>query len=232
MTEEKAPATNALGLTKAEYKGVPSTMCKGCGHDRISEAIIQASYDLGVDARTIIKMSGIGCSSKTPAYFLSQSMGINSTHGRMPSFATGAHVANASMTPVGVSGDGDTASIGMGQFVHMIRRNPKLVYIVENNGVYGLTKGQFSATADRESPSKRGAFPREESIDLCGMALELGSTFVARSFSGDKKQLVPLLKAALSFEGVAFIDVISPCVTFNNHEGSTKSYTHQKEMGV
>lgn len=232
MTEEKTPATNALGLTKAQYGGLPSTMCKGCGHDRISEAVIQACYDLGIDGRTLIKMSGIGCSSKTPAYFLAQSMGLNSTHGRMPSFATGAHMANTSMIPLGVSGDGDTASIGMGQFVHMIRRNPKLVYIVENNGVYGLTKGQFSATADRESPSKRGLFPREESIDLCGMALELGSTFVARSFSGDKKQLIPLLKAALSFDGVAFIDVISPCVTFNNHAESTKSYTHQKEMGV
>ena len=232
MSEEKTPVTNVLGLTKAEYKGGASTMCKGCGHDRISEAIIQTSYDMGLDGRNILKMSGIGCSSKTPAYFLSQAMGLNSTHGRMPSFATGAHVANTSMLPIGVSGDGDTASIGMGQFVHLIRRNPKLVYIVENNGVYGLTKGQFSATADRKSPSKRGAFPREESIDLCGLALELGATFVARSFSGDKKQLVPLLKAALSFDGLAFIDVISPCVTFNNHEGSTKSYTHQKEMGV
>ncbi|MEC9475524.1 MAG: 2-oxoacid:ferredoxin oxidoreductase subunit beta [Planctomycetota bacterium] len=232
MNEEKAPATNTLGLTKADYKGLPSTMCKGCGHDRISEAIIQASYDLSLDGRNVLKMSGIGCSSKTPAYFLSQSMGLNSTHGRMPSFSTGAHLANTSLVPVGVSGDGDTASIGMGQFVHLIRRNPKLLYIVENNGVYGLTKGQFSATADRKSPSKRGAFPREESIDLCGMALELGASFVARSFSGDKKQLVPLLKAALSFDGLAFIDVISPCVTFNNHEGSTKSYTHQKEMGV
>ena len=232
MNEGKAPATNTLGLTKADYKGLPSTMCKGCGHDRISEAIIQASYDLSLDGRNVLKMSGIGCSSKTPAYFLSQSMGLNSTHGRMPSFSTGAHLANTSLVPVGVSGDGDTASIGMGQFVHLIRRNPKLLYIVENNGVYGLTKGQFSATADRKSPSKRGAFPREESIDLCGMALELGASFVARSFSGDKKQLVPLLKAALSFEGLAFIDVISPCVTFNNHEGSTKSYTHQKEMGV
>ena len=232
MSEDKKPATNALGLTKSDYKGGPSTMCKGCGHDRISEAIIQASYDLGLDATNILKMSGIGCSSKTPAYFLGNAMGLNSTHGRMPSFATGAHIANTSMTPIGVSGDGDSASIGMGQFVHILRRNPKMVYIIENNGVYGLTKGQFSATADRQSPSKRGAYPREESIDLCGLALELGATFVSRSFSGDKKQLVPLLKAALSFDGLSFIDVISPCVTFNNHEGSTKSYTHQKEMGV
>ncbi len=232
MSEDKKPATNTLGLTKSDYKGGPSTMCKGCGHDRISEAIIQASYDLGLDATNILKMSGIGCSSKTPAYFLGNAMGLNSTHGRMPSFATGAHIANTSMTPIGVSGDGDSASIGMGQFVHILRRNPKMVYIIENNGVYGLTKGQFSATADRQSPSKRGAYPREESIDLCGLALELGATFVSRSFSGDKKQLVPLLKAALSFDGLSFIDVISPCVTFNNHERSTKSYTHQKEMGV
>ena len=232
MSEEKAPAVNQLGLSKADYKAGASTMCKGCGHDRISEAIIQACYDLGVDGRSVIKMSGIGCSSKTPAYFLGQSMGLNSTHGRMPSFATGAHLANLDMNPIGVSGDGDSASIGMGQFVHMIRRNPKMVYIVENNGVYGLTKGQFSATADRRSPSKRGKFPREESIDLCGLALELGAPFVARSFSGDKKQLVPILKAAFSFDGLAFFDVISPCVTFNNHEGSTKSYTHQKEHGV
>ena len=232
MSEEKAPAVNSLGLTKTEYKAGASTMCKGCGHDRISEAIIQACYNLGVDGRNVLKMSGIGCSSKTPAYFLGQSMGLNSAHGRMPSFATGAHLANSTMMPIGVSGDGDSASIGMGQLVHMIRRNPKIVYIIENNGVYGLTKGQFSATADRKSPSKRGKFPREDSIDLCGLALELGAPFVARSFSGDKKQLVPILKAAFAFDGLAFIDVISPCVTFNNHEGSTKSYTHQKEHGV
>ena len=207
-------------------------MCKGCGHDRISEAIIQASFDLGLDATNIIKMSGIGCSSKTPAYFLGRAFGLNSTHGRMPSFATGAHVANRTMVPLGISGDGDTASIGMGQFVHLLRRNTKMLYIVENNGVYGLTKGQFSATADRDSPSKRGAYPTEESIDLCGLALELGAAFVARSFSGDKKQLVPLIQAALSYDGLAFIDVISPCVTFNNHEASTKSYTYQKEHDV
>ena len=227
-----APKTNHIGLTKGDYKGGPSTMCKGCGHDRISEAIIQAAYDLGLDAKNVIKMSGIGCSSKTPAYFLGQAFGLNSTHGRMPSFATGAHLANRSLTPLGVSGDGDTASIGMGQFVHLLRRNAKMLYIVENNGVYGLTKGQFSATADRRSPSKRGAFPTEESIDLCGLALELGAGFVARSFSGDKKQLVPLIKAALSYDGLAFLDVISPCVTFNNHEASTKSYTYQKEHDV
>ena len=227
-----APKTNHIGLTKGDYKGTPSTMCKGCGHDRISEAIIQAAYDLGLDAKNVIKMSGIGCSSKTPAYFLGQAFGLNSTHGRMPSFATGAHLANRSLTPLGVSGDGDTASIGMGQFVHLLRRNAKMLYIVENNGVYGLTKGQFSATADRRSPSKRGAFPTEESIDLCGLALELGAGFVARSFSGDKKQLVPLIQAAMSYDGLAFVDVISPCVTFNNHEASTKSYTYQKEHDV
>ena len=232
MTEEKKPATNRIGLSKADYKGVPSTMCKGCGHDRISEAVIQAAYDLGLKAEEVIKMSGIGCSSKTPAYFLGRAFGLNSTHGRMPSFATGAHVANHHFTAVGVSGDGDTASIGIGQFVHLVRRNPRLLYIVENNGVYGLTKGQFSATADIESPSKRGLFPREAPIDLCGLALELGCHFVARSFSGDKKQLVPLLKTALSFDGLSFIDVISPCVTFNNHEKSTKSYTWQKEHDV
>ncbi len=227
-----APNTNRLGLTKSEYGGMPSTMCKGCGHDRISEAVIQAAYDLGLDARNLIKMSGIGCSSKTPAYFIGKAFGLNSTHGRMPSFATGAHVANRDLVPLGVSGDGDTASIGMGQFVHLLRRNARMVYIVENNGVYGLTKGQFSATADRSSPSKRGAHPTEEAIDLCGLALELGAGFVARSFSGDKKQLVPLLKSALSYDGLAFIDVISPCVTFNNHEASTKSYTYQKEHDV
>ncbi|MGA1487967.1 MAG: 2-oxoacid:ferredoxin oxidoreductase subunit beta [Planctomycetota bacterium] len=232
MSDTPTPTTNALGLTKGDYKGGASTMCKGCGHDRISEAIIQAAYDLGLDARNVIKMSGIGCSSKTPAYFIGRAFGLNSTHGRMPSFATGAHVANRSLVPLGVSGDGDTASIGMGQFVHLLRRNARMVYIVENNGVYGLTKGQFSATADRSSPSKRGKYPTEESIDLCGLALELGAGFVARSFSGDKKQLVPILKAALSYDGLAFIDVISPCVTFNNHEASTKSYTWQKEHDV
>ena len=226
------PKTNHIGLTKSEYGGGPSTMCKGCGHDRISEAIIQAAYDLGLDATNVIKMSGIGCSSKTPAYFLGRAFGLNSTHGRMPSFATGAHVANRSLIPLGVSGDGDTASIGMGQFVHLLRRNAKMLYVVENNGVYGLTKGQFSATADRDSPSKRGAYPNEEAIDLCGLALELGAGFVARSFSGDKKQLVPLIQAGLSYDGLAFIDVISPCVTFNNHETSTKSYTYQKEHDV
>lgn len=223
------PKVNRLGLPKKDYEGADSTMCKGCGHDRISEAVVQAAYDLGLESHRVIKMSGIGCSSKTPAYFIGHAYGFNSTHGRMPSFATGAHLANRDLIALGVSGDGDTASIGVGQFVHMVRRNPKLLYIVENNGVYGLTKGQFSATADTDSPSKRGKFPTDEPIDLCGLALELGAGFVARSFSGDKKQLVPILQAALSYDGLAVVDVISPCVTFNNHDRSTKSYTYFKE---
>ncbi|MGE3965820.1 MAG: 2-oxoacid:ferredoxin oxidoreductase subunit beta [Planctomycetota bacterium] len=229
-----APATktNRLGLTKDAYEGSASTMCKGCGHDRISEAVIEAAFRSGLQANEVIKMSGIGCSSKTPAYFLGSSFGFNSTHGRMPSFTTGAHVANPTLLPIGVSGDGDTASIGIGQFVHMVRRNPRALYLVENNGVYGLTKGQFSATADRESPSKRGAHPTESPIDLCALAIQLGCGFVARSFSGDKKQLIPLLQAAFVHNGLAFIDVISPCVTFNNHDESTKSYTYHKEHEV
>lgn len=233
MTKSASTAkTNRVGFTKKNYEGVPSTMCKGCGHDRISEAVVMASFQLGLEPHRVIKMSGIGCSSKTPAYFLGSAYGLNSTHGRMPSFATGAHLANHGLTSIGVSGDGDTASIGMGQFVHLIRRNSKMVYIVENNGVYGLTKGQFSATADRGSPSKRGEFPQEEPIDLCSLAIELGCGFVARSFSGDKKQLVPLLESAFSYNGLAFIDVISPCVTFNNHDASTKSYTYHREHDV
>ncbi|MCI0652632.1 MAG: 2-oxoacid:ferredoxin oxidoreductase subunit beta [Planctomycetes bacterium] len=227
-----AQKTNRVGLTKEDYGGAPSTMCKGCGHDRISEAVIQAAFHLGVESHRIVKMSGIGCSSKTPAYFLGRTFGLNATHGRMPSFATGSYVANSALMPLGVSGDGDTASIGIGQFVHLVRRNPKMVYIVENNGVYGLTKGQFSATADRESPSKRGALPSEGPIDLCSLALDLGCSFVARSFSGDKKQLVPLIEAAFSHNGLAFLDVISPCVTFNNHDESTKSYTYHKDHEV
>lgn len=227
-----APKENRVGLTKKEYGGVASTMCKGCGHDRTSEAIIEAAFRNGLDPKKVIKMSGIGCSSKTPAYFLGGSFGFNGTHGRMPSFATGAHLANHVMLPIGVSGDGDTASIGMGQFVHMMRRNPNFTYIVENNGVYGLTKGQFSATADKDSPSKRGLHPTEQPIDLCALAVQLGCSFVARSFSGDKKQLIPILQAALSHQGMSFIDVISPCVTFNNHDESTKSYTYHKEHEV
>ena len=207
MAKDVAVKTNRIGLSKSDYKGVPSTMCQGCGHDRISESIINAAFELGLEAHKVIKTSGIGCSSKTPAYFLGNSFGINSTHGRMPSYATGACVANPTLLPIGVSGDGDTASIGMGQFIHMVRRNPKLVYIVENNGVYGLTKGQFSATADLESPSKRGEHPTDSPIDLCSLAIEVGCSFVARSFSGDKKQLTTLLKAACSHNGLAFLDV-------------------------
>ncbi len=232
MSKSAGTATNRLGQTKKDYQGAPSTMCKGCGHDRISEAIIGAAFHLGLESYRLAKMSGIGCSSKTPNYFLGKAYGLNSTHGRMPSFATGANVGNRELIELGVSGDGDTSNIGMGQFVHMIRRNPKMIYIVENNGVYGLTKGQFSATADINSPSKGGMLPSGEALDLCALAVELGCGFVARSFSGDKKQLIPLLEAAFSHDGTAFIDVISPCVTFNNHEASTKSYTHHRQHDI
>ncbi len=233
MSESTTSAkTNRLGFAKKDYEGVDSTMCKGCGHDRISEAIVQAGFHLGLESDRVVKMSGIGCSSKTPAYFLGRAYGLNATHGRMPSFATGSYLANKHLVPLGVSGDGDTASIGIGQFVHLVRRNPRMVYICENNGVYGLTKGQFSATADMESPDKYGSFPTETGIDLCALALELGCGFVARSFSGDKKQLVPLIEAAFSHDGLAFLDVVSPCVTFNNHDESTKSYTYTKDHEV
>lgn len=224
-----AVKTNILGLSKDDYKGGPSTLCPGCGHNAISGHIIQACYEVGVDPFMLGKFSGIGCSSKTPAYFISKAHAFNSAHGRMPSIATGAMIANTSLTGLAVSGDGDTASIGIGQFVHTVRRNLNLVYIVENNGVYGLTKGQFSATADRGSKLKKGAANPFEPIDLCSLAMELGCGFVARSFSGDKKQLVPLIQAALSHDGLSIIDVISPCVTFNDHEGSTKSYDYVKE---
>lgn len=223
------PKVNHIGLSKDDYKGGPTTLCPGCGHNAISGHIIQACYEIGVDPFMMGKFSGIGCSSKTPAYFISKAHAFNACHGRMPSVATGAMVANHNLVGLAVSGDGDTASIGVGQFVHLIRRNLDLVYIVENNGVYGLTKGQFSATADMGSKLKKGAENPFEPIDLCGLALELGCSFVARSFSGDKKQLVPLLKAALSHKGTAILDVISPCVTFNDHEGSTKSYDYVKE---
>lgn len=223
------PKTNIIGLSKDDYKGGPTTLCPGCGHNAISGHIIQACYELGVDPFMLGKFSGIGCSSKTPAYFISKAHAFNAAHGRMPSVATGAMIANHNLVGLAVSGDGDTASIGVGQFVHLIRRNLDLVYIVENNGVYGLTKGQFSATADLGSKLKKGAENPFEPIDLCGLALELGCSFVARSFSGDKKQLVPLIQAALSHKGTAILDVISPCVTFNDHEGSTKSYEYVKE---
>ncbi len=215
---------NDLGYTKRNYEGALSTLCAGCGHDSISAAIVQACFELSIEPHKVAKMSGIGCSSKTPTYFLGNSHGFNSVHGRMPSVATGANMANRDMIYIGVSGDGDTASIGMGQFVHAVRRNLNMTYIVENNGCYGLTKGQDSATADAGSKSKKGDANPFEAIDLAAMALQLGASFVARSFSGDKEQLIPLLKAAISHPGFAFIDVISPCVTFNNNPGSTKSY--------
>ncbi len=216
--------TNELGYTRREYEGSLSTLCAGCGHDSVSAAIIQACFELAVPPHKVAKISGIGCSSKTPTYFLGKSHGFNSVHGRMPSVATGANLANREMVYIGVSGDGDTASIGLGQFGHVNRRNLNMLYIVENNGCYGLTKGQDSATSDVGSAGKKGVPNPYEPIDLCTTALQMGATFVARSFSGDKEQLVPLVKAAISHNGFAFIDVISPCVTFNNTPSSTKGY--------
>lgn len=223
---------NRIGLEKTDYTGKPSTLCKGCGHDSITAAIIESYYQMGVEPHTIMKFSGIGCSSKTPTYFVDRAHGFNTVHGRMPSVATGANLANHKMTAIGVSGDGDTASIGMGQFVHALRRNVNMVYIIENNGTYGLTKGQFSATADLGSKAKKGWSNPYPTIDTCALAIELGASFVARSFSGDRKQVIALLKAAHSHNGIALLDIISPCVTFNNHEGSTKSYTFVKEHDV
>lgn len=215
---------NDLGYTKADYEGAISTLCAGCGHDSISGAIVRAVHELSIPPHKIAKLSGIGCSSKAPTYFLGKSHGFNSVHGRMPSVATGAAMANRNLLYLGVSGDGDTASIGMGQFTHVVRRNLNMVYIVMNNGCYGLTKGQDSATADEGSASKKGDANPFSAIDLPGLALQLGATFVARSFSGDKDQLIPLIKAAMTHRGFALIDVVSPCVTFNNNEASTKSY--------
>ncbi|MEZ5461633.1 2-oxoacid:ferredoxin oxidoreductase subunit beta [Dokdonella sp.] len=220
---------NALCHTRRDYEGKISTLCAGCGHDSISAAIIQACWELNVEPHRVAKLSGIGCSSKTPDYFLGQSHGFNTVHGRMPSVLTGANLANRELLYLGVSGDGDSASIGMGQFVHAMRRGVNMVYIVENNGVYGLTKGQFSATADEGSMSKKGVKNTDSPIDLIGLALQLGATYVARSFSGDKAQLVPLIKGAILHQGAAFLDVISPCVAFNNHAGSTKSYEYVRE---
>jgi len=220
---------NALGYTHRDYEGSVSTLCAGCGHDSISGAIIEACFELDIAPHRVAKLSGIGCSSKTPTYFLGNSHGFNSVHGRMPSVLTGANLANRELIYLGVSGDGDSASIGLGQFAHALRRGVNMVYIVENNGVYGLTKGQFSATADRGSKSKRGVINADNSIDLVAMALQLGATFVARSFSGDKAQMVPLIKAAIEHEGAAFIDIVSPCVAFNNHAGSTKSFDYVRE---
>ena len=222
-------AKNGLGFTRRDYEGAVSTLCAGCGHDSISAAIVRACFELDLPPHRIAKLSGIGCSSKTPTYFLGASHGFNSVHGRMPSVLTGANLANRDLIYLGVSGDGDSASIGIGQFAHAMRRGINMVYIVENNGVYGLTKGQFSATSDRGAKSKRGVVNSDEAIDLVGMALQLGATFVARSFSGDKGQLVPLIEAAIKHEGAAFIDCISPCVAFNNHEGSTKSFDFVRE---
>jgi len=220
---------NDLGYTKADYEGSISTLCAGCGHDSISGAIVKAVHELSIEPHKIAKLSGIGCSSKAPTYFLGKSHGFNSVHGRMPSVVTGAAMANRDLIYLGVSGDGDTASIGMGQFAHVARRNLNMVYIVMNNGCYGLTKGQDSATADEGSMSKKGDANVFDSIDLCATALQMGASFVARSFSGDKDQLVPLIKAAITHRGFALIDVVSPCVTFNNNPGSTKSYEFVRE---
>ena len=220
---------NALGFTHRDYEGAVSTLCAGCGHDSISASIIEACFELSIEPHRVAKLSGIGCSSKTPTYFLGNSHGFNSVHGRMPSVLTGANLANRDLIYLGVSGDGDSASIGFGQFAHAIRRGVNMVYIVENNGVYGLTKGQFSATADRGSKSKRGLINNDSAIDLVAIALQVGATFVGRSFSGDKAQLTPLIKAAIEHRGAAFLDVISPCVAFNNHAGSTKSFDYVRE---
>ncbi len=217
---------NKLGFTRRDYEGKISTLCAGCGHDSISAALVQACWELDIEPHRVAKLSGIGCSSKTPDYFLGASHGFNTVHGRMPSVLTGANLANRDLLYLGVSGDGDSASIGFGQFAHAMRRGVNMTYIVENNGVYGLTKGQFSATADPGSKSKKGAINRDTAIDLVQVALQLGASYVARSFSGDKEQLVPILKAGIAHKGFAFVDVISPCVAFNNHAGSTKSYDY------
>jgi 2-oxoglutarate/2-oxoacid ferredoxin oxidoreductase subunit beta len=224
-----APKTNRIGLAVIEYKGGKTTLCAGCGHNAISERIIDAMYEMGVQPERVAKLSGIGCSSKSPAYFMSRSHSFNSVHGRMPSVATGAMLANRNLLTLGVSGDGDSASIGIGQFVHLMRRNLPMIYIIEDNGVYGLTKGQFSATADLGSKLKTGVVNDLPAIDTCALAIELGATFVGRSFSGDKRQLHAMLKAAIAHRGTVMLDVISPCVTFNDHEGSTKSYKYMKD---
>jgi 2-oxoglutarate/2-oxoacid ferredoxin oxidoreductase subunit beta len=225
----KKPLINVIGLEKTDYKGGDSTLCNGCGHDAISAAIITACYEYGVRPETMIKFSGIGCSSKSPAYFMSRSFGFNSLHGRMPSVAQGALLANHSLQGLGVSGDGDTGSIGLGQFMHLMRRNLRMVYIIENNGVYGLTKGQFSATSDMGQELKHAGKNELPPIDLCREAIMNGCGYVARSFSGDPKQVVPLIKGALAHRGVAVLDIISPCVTFNNKDDSTKSYAWGRE---
>ena len=228
-TASPAPKVNHIGLPILEYRGGKSTLCAGCGHNAISERIVDAMYEMGVEPERVMKMSGIGCASKSPAYFMNRSFAVNSVHGRMPSVTTGAMLANRTMTALGGSGDGDTASIGIGQFVHMMRRNMPMIYIIEDNGVYGLTKGQFSATADIGSKLKTGVINDLPGIDTCALAIQLGATFVGRSFSGDKKQLLSMLKAAIAHQGTVMLDVISPCVTFNDHEGSTKSYKFLQE---
>jgi 2-oxoglutarate ferredoxin oxidoreductase subunit beta len=222
-TTPAAPQTNRLNLTRKQYEGAPSTLCRGCGHDAITASIIQACHESSLDPRQVIKLSGIGCSAKTANYFMNQSFGFNGTHGRMAAMATGVGLANHTLIPIGVSGDGDTGSIGLGNFAHMVRRCLRVCYIVENNGVYGLTKGQFSATADLGTRLKKGLINPFEAIDLPAFSILMGATFVARSFSGDRKQLAPLIEAALNHKGTAVLDVLSPCVTFNDHEGSTKS---------
>jgi 2-oxoglutarate/2-oxoacid ferredoxin oxidoreductase subunit beta len=228
-TTADVPKENRLGLKALDYQGGKSTLCAGCGHDAISNQIIRAFYEMSVKPERVAKFSGIGCSSKTPAYFLSRAHGFNGVHGRMPALATGAILANHTLLGIGVSGDGDTASIGLGQFMHLVRRNIPLIYIIENNGVYGLTKGQFSATADEGSKLKTGVINDLPPMDLCALAVELGCGYVARGFAGDPKQMVNILKGAIAHNGTSVIDVISPCVTFNNHDGSTKSYTYAKE---
>jgi 2-oxoglutarate ferredoxin oxidoreductase subunit beta len=228
-TSTAGPKVNRIGLPVLEYRGGKTTLCAGCGHNAISERIIDAMFEMGVQPERVMKLSGIGCSSKSPAYFLSRAHSFNSVHGRMPSVATGALLANKTMLGIGVSGDGDTASIGMGQFVHLMRRNLNMIYIIEDNGVYGLTKGQFSATADQGSKLKTGVINDLPAIDTCSLAIQLGATFVGRSFSGDKKQLLTMLKAAIAHKGTVMLDVISPCVTFNDHEGSTRSYKYMQE---
>ncbi|MDA2926197.1 2-oxoacid:ferredoxin oxidoreductase subunit beta, partial [Acidobacteria bacterium AH-259-G07] len=229
VSAPKPKRVNRLGLTMIDYRGEPSTLCSGCGHDAISSQIMKSFYEMGVNPHRVAKMSGIGCSSKTPAYFLSNSHAFNGVHGRMPSLATGAVLANRKLVCIGVSGDGDTVSIGLGQFCHLLRRNVPMIYIIENNGVYGLTKGQFSATADPGSKLKTGVVNDLPPIDCCTLAIEMGCSYVARSYAGDPKQLVPLLQGALSHSGTSMLDVLSPCVTFNNHQGSTKSYRWAKE---
>ncbi len=224
-----APKTNHIGLSVLDYKGGKTTLCAGCGHNAISERILEAMYEMGIKPERVAKMSGIGCSSKSPAYFMSRSHSFNTVHGRMPSVATGAILANTSLLSLGVSGDGDTASIGIGQFVHLMRRNVPMIYIIEDNGVYGLTKGQFSATADVGSKLKTGVINDLPALDTCSMAIMLGATFVGRSFSGDKRQLNTMLKAAIAHRGTVMLDVISPCTTFNDHEGSTKSYKYMQD---